>query len=259
MAISANDLIELFRIALSEKWGYILGTSGDEWTQARQDSATDSMARQYGQKWVGRRVADCSGLFSWAFKKLGGYMYHGSNTMWKKYCTEKGKLSVNDIEPGCAVFKCRNDDDFYHVGLYIGNGTVIEARGTQYGVVTSKLSSWGYWGKMKGVEYGRGSEKMSVLYQAKVATANGNLNVRASAAIDAARITYLPKGTVVDVLETSGDWSRINHGSTDGWAMSCYLERISGESISSTHTVLVTDGDGNKYKMRFPVTIQEAD
>jgi len=41
----------------------------------------------YGDKWIGRYVTDCSGLFYWAFKELGGYMYHGSNTMWDKYCT----------------------------------------------------------------------------------------------------------------------------------------------------------------------------
>jgi len=81
-------------------------------------------------------VADCSGLFTWAFKQLGGFMYHGSNTMWNKYCTAKGKL-VNgrrsdgkELKPGTAVFVLKNGDDRSHVGLYIGGGKVIEASGT---------------------------------------------------------------------------------------------------------------------------------
>lgn len=158
--IYADQLIKLFKQALNEKWGYIWGGSGETWTQADQDAATRDMTIQYGQKWVGKRVADCSGLFSWAFKSLGGYMYHGSNTMWKKYCVAKGVLNGakrddgETLKPGSAVFMCKkNSTDYYHVGLYIGDGKVIEAKGTRYGVVTSKLSTWTHWAELKGVSY----------------------------------------------------------------------------------------------------------
>lgn len=158
--IYVHQLIELFQKALNEHWGYIWGASGEIWTQAKQDAATREMTVKYGQKWVGRRVADCSGLFSWAFKSLGGYMYHGSNTMWSKYCTAQGKLNNGKrddgqtLKPGSAVFMCKkNSNDFYHVGLYIGNGDVIEAKGTVDGVKKSKVSIWTHWGELKGVNY----------------------------------------------------------------------------------------------------------
>lgn len=156
--IKAVDLIAKFKYALDNKWGYVYGASGQLWTQAKQDAATREQTVKYGQKWVGHYVADCSGLFTWAFKQLGGYMYHGSNTMYKSYCTEKGKLTDEvrkTLLPGTAVFT-GTENDHGHVGLYIGNNTVIEAKGTAYGVVTSKLtdSKWTYWGKLKGVEYG---------------------------------------------------------------------------------------------------------
>lgn len=70
--VKAQDLVDLFRQALCDGWGYIYGTAGTMWTQPKQDAATDDMAKKYGQKWVGRMVADCSGLFVWSFKKLGG-------------------------------------------------------------------------------------------------------------------------------------------------------------------------------------------
>lgn len=158
--IAVLALIALFKQALDEKWGYIWGAYGQVWTQAKQNAATREMTVKYGSKWIGRRVADCSGLFYWAFKELGGYIYHGSNTIWNKYCTNKGKLSKGKradgqpILPGTAVFLYRSsDNNRHHIGLYIGNDTVIEAKGTTSGVVTSKLSHWDEWGELKGVDY----------------------------------------------------------------------------------------------------------
>ena len=168
--IYADQLIKLFQQALKEKWGYIWGGSGETWTQADQDAATRDMTIQHGQKWVGKRVADCSGLFSWAFDSLGGYMYHGSNTMWKKYCVDKGELKKGKrddgetLKPGSAVFMCKkNSTDYYHVGLYIGNNEVIEAQGTRTGVVKSKVSTWTHWAELKGVSYQK-TATLDVLY-----------------------------------------------------------------------------------------------
>lgn len=161
--IQANDLIALFRQALDEKWGYIWGKSGQVWTQSQQDAATRDMTVRYGQKWVGRRVADCSGLFVWAFKQLGGSIYHGSNTMWNKYCVRQGSVSGTvSIRPGTAVFMVK-DGNRHHVGLYVGGGKCIEAKGTQSGVVMSDLSRWDEWGELKDVDLtGMPAEEISV-------------------------------------------------------------------------------------------------
>lgn len=50
-----------------------------------------------------------------------------------------------------------------HVGVYIGNGEVIEARGHAYGVVTTKLSSrgWTQWGKCPYIDYITEDEDMT--------------------------------------------------------------------------------------------------
>lgn len=46
-----------------------------------------------------------------------------------------------------------NDTGRHHIGLYVGNDTVIEAKGTKWGVVTSKPSHWDEWGELKDVDY----------------------------------------------------------------------------------------------------------
>ena len=164
--IKAEVLIAKFRQALDEHWGYIWGTAGEKWTAEKQkelEKTTDAnraQGRQYGSKWIGHRVADCSGLFSWAFRQLGGTIYHGSDTMYRKYCVNKGELSKGKrtdrgtLKPGTAVFVW-NGSNYSHVGLYVGNGIVIEAMSTLKGVTTTKVTAgkWTHWGEVTGVDY----------------------------------------------------------------------------------------------------------
>ena len=179
MPISANALVEKFEYALDNRWGYIWGAAGILWTQARQNQKINYMVTKYGSnwqkdidakkdnyyyaalcgdKWIGHYVADCSGLFAWAFKQLGGSIAHGSNSIYDRYCTTKGKIT-DDIRktmlPGTAVFT-GDSKSHGHIGLYIGNGKVIEASGTVAGVCVSNLAAgkWTYYGLLKGVDYG---------------------------------------------------------------------------------------------------------
>jgi hypothetical protein len=138
--IQPSKLIEIFNTMYQQKWKY-------QWGAARDG------------------VVDCSGAFVYAFRKLGGYMYHGSNTMWRKYSAEKGKIGQVALVPGMAVFRWRKSGkepaayksdglgDFYHVGLFIGNGEVINARSVRDGVVKDSVSGWQYAAKLVGVDY----------------------------------------------------------------------------------------------------------
>lgn len=93
-------------------------------------------------------------------------MYHGSDTMYRKWCAYKGELKNGKrtdgatLKPGTAVF-CWNGTKYSHVGLYIGNGYVIEAASTVQGVIKTKVtaSKWKYWGELKGVDYEKASDQ----------------------------------------------------------------------------------------------------
>ena len=229
--IQTNDLIAKFQKALNEKWGYIWGTYGEVWTKEKQESATREMTIQYGAQWIGKRVSDCSGLFYWAFKELGGYMYHGSNTMYNQYCTSKGKLingkkeDGSALKPGTAIFLWNQANGFHHVGLYIGNGVVIEAKGTQYGVVSSKITSWHYWGEMKGVNYS--GEQGGDVKMGRAKVIGGVLNLRTAPNTNSNRIAGIPDGTEIQVIKKENDeWCYIDYNGQTGYVMAKFLSFI---------------------------------
>ena len=234
--ITTTDLIAKFQYALDNKWGYIWGTAGVMWTQARQDAlnkTTDSdraMSRKYGKKWIGHMVADCSGLFTWAFKQLGGTMYHGSNTMWDKYCTAKGKLinGVRDdgaeLQPGTAVFTYnKNTKKRGHVGLYIGNGLVIEAAGTQEGVITSKVTGkWTEWGELVGVSYNGGEtpvpEGTAIVTGTRVA-------LRKDPSVKADIIMRIDTGKKIQLEDPPpSEWDYVSYQGQRGYMMKKFLK-----------------------------------
>lgn len=120
--ISAKDLCSAFRQAYDEHWGYIWGEAGEVWTRAAQDAATREATVEYGSRWIGRRVADCSGLFVWAYKQHGEKIYHGSNTIFDKHTSKTGPLYGEvEIMPGTAVFQV-SEGRRTHIGLYVGAG-----------------------------------------------------------------------------------------------------------------------------------------
>lgn len=219
--ISTEALIAKFQQALNEGWGYIWGAAGETWTKAKQDAATREATVKYGAKWIGKRVADCSGLFTWAFKEFGSSMYHGSNTMYNSWCVNKGELKNgcrkdgNELQPGTALFKYGLSDGkycYYHVGLYVGNNVVIEARGTQSGVVTSAPSAWTHWGELKDVAYIPVPPPAPLEGKAKVTAPSGKtVNLRKSASTSASLVTAVPIGAEVEVIKDDGAWCKITY------------------------------------------------
>lgn len=253
--VKTVDLIAKFQYALNNKWGYILNTWHTKWTQQLQNAKINYMnnkygnnwknsdaakkdssytAALYGSRWIGSYVTDCSGLFYWAFKELGGYMYHGSNTMWNKYCEAKGKLSGGkrtdgkELKPGTAVFVLKNGSDRSHVGLYIGNGTVIEASGTQVGVITTEITNkkWCEWGELKGVDYNSNNTTPASKEESTISIGSAVVNdvkvaLRAAPSTSAAVLTRVDKGQRVQVL--SEDWTRVSYQGKTGYMMTKFL------------------------------------
>ena len=259
--IKTGDLIAKFQYALDNKWGYILNTWHTLWTAEAQAEKVRYMVKNfgadwknsqaaagnscytaalYGDQWIGHWVTDCSGLFYWAFKELGGYMYHGSNTMWNKYCVTKGKLNKGKrtdgqtLKPGTAVFVLKNGSDRSHVGLYIGNGTVIEASGTKAGVITTKItnSKWCEWGELKGVIYETTStptpakKEETTVSETAIGSAVVNAEkvaLRESPSTKASVLIRVDKGERVQLLPNNSEWLRVSYQGKTGYMMKKFL------------------------------------
>ena len=242
--IPYKDMIAAFERMLNDKWGYIPSTAGELWTQAKQDATKNEMARRYGQKWVGHRVADCSGAFVYAYKLHGMSIYHGSNRIAREYVVEL--LPPEQAQAGMAAFKsypqgssnwklpseyrqggsrCNGDlNDYYHIGLVDTDPRyIINAATTQNGVIRSKISNgWTAVGFLKAVAYEEARPLPDVMY----VTAEGgkNVNMRESTSTSSRIIAKVPIGAEVKVIGVaSNGWTNVQWNDRKGWMMSKFL------------------------------------
>ena len=182
-SLSNFECVEWFETAWGggyddpQRWGYCWAGYGDIMNESYRDaklarareigagqSTLDMINRSYNN-WNGRRVADCSGMF------LGFMRLHLGTGIWGKYGYTVGaqyrastyygeRGSIGNIPsstgivldawgfpnvPGVRI----TFGDEAHTGLYIGNGIVIHASGTDAGVKRNEVGSkaWGSWYK----------------------------------------------------------------------------------------------------------------
>lgn len=113
----------------------------------------NDFASQYGQK-----VHDCVGLikgYLWCDTPDSEPIYKAAQDVAVSglfmVCPENGSIDTMPNIPGVCVFM----RDMSHVGVYIGDGYVVEATGHARGVVKTKLAGrgWGLWGKPRWISY----------------------------------------------------------------------------------------------------------
>lgn len=79
---------------------------------------------------------------------------------------------------------------------------------------------------------------------ATVNTTSGSLNMRAAASTTSAKLTSIPRGATVTVLDKGTTWSRISYGSYTGYVMTQYLKFDGGSTAQPTNTPSVTPAPG---------------
>ncbi len=180
---------------------------------------------------------DCSGLFVKAFRDQGASIYHGSNTIYRKYCSDKGELtSADQLTPGMAVFKWTpntpakfNDGlgDFQHIGLVTSTNPLrIVHASSAAGCVTTdtKLSKWAYWGWLKDVAMEGEEAPVNPAKTAIVKADSGStVNLRIRANTSAALVERVPIGSVVEILGTGSKWAKVKYGTKAGYMMTKFL------------------------------------
>ena len=159
------DLVKWSEFAADKGWGYVWGTYGTVLSPDFLESKIIQYPDEVGGKedfirenWLGKRTADCVGLikgYSWydtasqmTILVSNGMPDIGADTMYEN-ATEKGTIDTIPEIPGLAVWKEG------HIGVYIGDGKVVEAYGTTAGVIRSELADggWTHWLKIPYISY----------------------------------------------------------------------------------------------------------
>ena len=139
------DLVKWSEFAADKGWGYVWGTYGTVLSPDFLESKIIQYPDEVGGKedfirenWLGKRTADCVGLikgYSWydtasqmTILVSNGMPDIGADTMYEN-ATEKGTIDTIPEIPGLAVWKEG------HIGVYIGEGEVVEAYRTTSGVI----------------------------------------------------------------------------------------------------------------------------
>lgn len=162
---NAADLAAYVIHAWEQGWGYVWGTCG--WVLT--DGLFESKLNQYPDgvggnedfiraNWLGGRTTDCVGLikgYGWLDADAleisygtNGVPDYSANQMF--YAAEvTGAIDTIPERPGIAVWRDG------HIGVYVGNGYVIEAMGTKFGVVKTKLAERGFtnWLEIPFIDY----------------------------------------------------------------------------------------------------------
>lgn len=109
-------------------------------TGVNQESVVNAAISMLGHPYKScgsdRDGLDCSGLVVYCYDLIGISLPHNSTTL----CDVGQEVEVEDIQPGDIVCWDNNGNGVCgHVGIYVGNGQCIEARGHRWGVVYCDL------------------------------------------------------------------------------------------------------------------------
>ncbi len=85
--------------------------------------ATAQLGKPYEWAADGPDTFDCSGLTMRAWEQAGVYLSHYTGAQW----AETRRVAIADLMPGDLVFFGSTGETSHHVGLYVGNGQMIEA------------------------------------------------------------------------------------------------------------------------------------
>lgn len=162
---NAHDLVAYATHTWESSWGYVWGTYGNVLTESLLDYKLQQYPDGVGKyedfiraNWLDGRATDCVGLikgYGWLDPDTLTFQYGangmpdiGANTMYQN-ATVRGPISTMPDTPGLAVWMDG------HIGVYIGNGEVIEAINTKIGVVKTQLAGrgWSRWLEVPYINY----------------------------------------------------------------------------------------------------------
>jgi peptidoglycan DL-endopeptidase RipA len=106
--------------------GNVSGTVSAGTEQGAVQEAESQIGKPYEWGAAGPDSYDCSGLVMWAYAQVGVSLDHYTGDQWN----EGAHIPTSSLRPGDLVFFATDTSDpntIHHVGMYIGNGSMVEA------------------------------------------------------------------------------------------------------------------------------------
>lgn len=262
--IRADDLCAYALAAVGG--GYCYGSSGEicslsrrqqwaEWNPSQRENLLGVCS-----KWDGKRVWDCSGLFRGAWRALWKYRSGGATTIYNTWCSEKGHIDASFVYdnlcaqkgeiaagtmpnvPGVLLFR-GDEKTKQHIGLYLGDGTVVDARGSKQGVLHTKFQdgyTWTHWGLAEDVDY-EGilphPEEVPALWSGRVKTRTGNgISLWPAPNNTGKAIIKITESATVDIMSDlpDGGYIEARYGHMTGYVNLQYIVPPDAENPSFT-------------------------
>jgi cell wall-associated NlpC family hydrolase len=106
--------------------GSLAGTISASTGQAAVAVAEQQIGKPYQWGGAGPDTFDCSGLVMWSYDQVGVHIDHWTGDQWN----EGAHISQSKLRPGDLIFfayDTSRPSTIHHVGMYIGNGQMVEA------------------------------------------------------------------------------------------------------------------------------------
>lgn len=206
MSKTANELVNFAKSKLGTN--YVYGMKGAVLTDSKLRSLANSYPKYltYNKEKgkIGTVCTDCSGLISWCTGKVRG------SSQYKETATRIETINnISGAVAGCALWQQG------HIGIYIGNGECIEARGSAYGTVKTKVANRKFthilW--LCDIDYDNSvqvpQEPSEVNYKVRVNTPSG---VNCRNAPNGAKVKAYANGTELTISKEENGWGYTGEG-----------------------------------------------
>lgn len=154
---------------------------------------------------------DCSGLMYWAGKKVGVFKHDVAARHIFALCKAVPK---DEPQPGDFLFE-GSASDITHVGMYIGDGKLIECEGRDVGVVENayKPAKWYAAGRLDALSPDEPQPE-----HGKVRVKGGSVRVRKGASADTPKLFTAHRGETFPLLGIADTgWYHIETESGEGY------------------------------------------
>ena len=109
--------------------------TAEEQGQMIADIAESMVGTSYQYAGESQSGVDCSGLVVYCYAQMGIDLPHSSYSL----CSVGTEVSVEDIRPGDIICWDNQGGSCGHVGIYVGDGQMVDARGHSDGVIYGDL------------------------------------------------------------------------------------------------------------------------